>query len=109
MKFFNSKKKLNQGGIYAVHKGTYLGFLLFLVEYIKETDSYGFISINNLKNLIIPSKDVEEGIKNNLLRKTTINLPQNFRKICVEQYRFNIDNPNITDIIKKDENIDLGL
>jgi len=110
MKFFNfTKINIKPGEIYAVHKGVYLGHLLFYIEHNKHDDLYCFLSIKGLKNICIPSKDVKEGIKGNLLRKTTIKLPTDFRTLCLKQYKFNIDNPKNDSIIKEDENFDIGL
>lgn len=110
MKFFNfTKIKFNQGDVYAVHKGTYLGYLLVYIEHNKQADLYCFLSIKNLQNIFIPSKDVKEGIESNLLRKTEIKLPKNLRTLCLKQYKFNIDHLKEELTIKEDENLDIGL
>lgn len=105
----NKKNKLKKGDIYAVHKGTYLGHLLVFIEHNTETDTYNFLSTNNLQNFYIPSKDVEEGIESNLLRKTNAVLSGKVLNICIKQYKFNIDHPKNTNILKEDENTDTGL
>ena len=109
MKFLTSKNKLSKYGVYAVHKGTLLGHLLVYIDYNKTTDMHSFVSIQNLQNIEVPSKDVEEGIKANLLRDTNIKLPRNMRDICLKQYMFNIENPKSNDHININEDSDAGL
>lgn len=110
MKFFNiTKRGFNKGKIYAVHKGTYLGHLLLYIEHNKLTDQHCFLSIKNMSNINVPVKDALEGLNAGLLRITDIDLPKDYRTLCLNQYKFNIDNPNKKPIIEKDENIDSGL
>lgn len=110
MKFLNFiKTKFTPGDVYAVHKGTYLGYLLVYVEYNKQADLYCFLSIKDLNNIFIPSKDIKQGIESSLLRKTDLKLPKKLRTLCFKQYKFNIDNPKSQPTIEEDENFDTGL
>lgn len=110
MKFFRTTNhKPKPFDVYAVHKGTLLGHILVFIQYDPVKDVYGFISIQNLQNVDVPSKDFKEGIENKLLRKTDINLQSGIRKICNKQYTFNIENISKDGKIDTNEEFDIGL
>jgi hypothetical protein len=110
MKFFNTTKKyFKEGKVYAVHKGVYLGHLLFYVEYNNTTEQYCFISLKDMKNMCVPAKDALEGLTKDLLRITDIDLPKEYRTLCLKQYNFNIDNLKKRNIIEDDEDPDTRL
>lgn len=106
MKFLNfTKQKFKTGEIYAVHKGIYLGHLLVYINFCKTNNHHCFLSIKGLKNINVPEKDIEEGLKTNLLRKTNIELPKEFRTLCIKQYNYNIENSAKQVNIEVDENV----
>ena len=110
MKFFHTTNlKVKPFDVYAIHKGVFLGHLIVFIQYNPVKDTYGFISMQNLENIDVPSKDLKDGIDSNLLRKTDINLQAPVKKICNKTYTFNIDKPNKHTKIDMNEDIDLGL
>lgn len=110
MKFFRTtSRKIKPFDVYAVHKGTLLGHLLVFIQYDAVNDVYGFISMQNLQNVEVPSKDLKEGIESNLLRKTDINLQSGIKKICNKQYTFNIENKGKDIKMDVNEDLDVGL
>lgn len=110
MKFLNIiNRKIKPFDVYAVHKGTFLGHLLIFIQYDPIKDMYGFISMQNLQNVEVPSKDLKEGIDNKLLRKTDIKLQSNIRTVCNKQFTFNIENKGNNSKIDMNEDLDIGL
>lgn len=113
MKFFHTTNrtdvKIKPFDVYAVHKGTLLGHLLVYIQYDSINDMYGFISMQNLENVEVPSKDLKEGIETKLLRKTDIRLQTNIKKICNKQFTFNIENKGEDIKMNMNEDLDVGL
>lgn len=110
MNFLNfTKRKPKKGDVYAVHKGTYLGCILILVEYDSLEDVYRFISIKDLQNIDVPGKDFTEGVKNNLLRPVKEKIPNEVLRICYNQHKYNIDHHKKDFTLKEDEDFNSGL
>ena len=75
--------------LYAVHHGDYAGQLF---AFINETDSgCNFLSMPEMKNIEVPKKAFDEGLKKDLV-KFVENLPEDIFKVVKAQYEKNSNN-----------------
>ena len=77
------------GKLFAIHHGDYAGQLFALVT--KTKTSFNFLSMPDMKNIEVPKKDFDEGLKKDIV-KFVENLPEDIFKVVKAQYEKNSNN-----------------
>jgi hypothetical protein len=84
-------KKIEKGGIYAVHSGTYAGELLV---HIKTTnDSHCFLATPTMKNRVVPLNSFDVA-RNSDIIKFVEKAPRYVMKVSTAQYKANENSDN---------------
>ena len=80
------KKLFKQKNLFAIHHGDYAGQIFAFIK--KEEQSYNFLSMPDMKNISVPDKDIDEGIKKEIV-KFCNECPDEVFKVIEAQYKKN--------------------
>lgn len=83
-----SKKNFSVGDVFAVSTGTYLGEFFVFIE--QKNNIQYFLSLPKMINREIENKNIEHALSAGILEFQE-NLPNDVKKVCIEQYNKNND------------------
>ena len=87
----NNKNLFKNKNLFAIHHGDYASQLFAFIK--KEEQTYNFLSMPDMKNISVPSKDIDEGLKNDII-KFCNKCPDEVFEVIQAQYK---KNENIND------------